>query len=219
MNQVGPDRCAPIPIHVEVGLVISRATYHPGGTNPGNAMEIEGFEIDGIYAITPRLFEDDRGHFFEAWNAAEFSRATGQPGTFVQDNQSRSVAGVLRGLHYQVTPRAQGKLVRAIRGAVFDVAVDIRSSSPTFRRWVGIELTEKNRRQFWIPPGFAHGFYVLSDHADVLYKTTDYYAPDCDRAIRWNDPELAVDWPINSTPILSEKDEEAPLLSDADLFD
>jgi dTDP-4-dehydrorhamnose 3,5-epimerase len=182
-------------------------------------MIVETFEVRDVVALLPQVFEDDRGHFFEAWNQQVFEEATGYSGPFVQDNQSRSLRGVLRGLHFQTEPHVQGKLVRVVRGAVWDVAVDIRRSSVTFGRWVGAELNADNRRQFWVPPGFAHGFCVLSDFADVLYKTTDFYAPDCDRAIRWNDPVLGIEWPLEGEPRVSPKDEDAPLLADADVFD
>jgi dTDP-4-dehydrorhamnose 3,5-epimerase len=182
-------------------------------------MNVETFDVGGVVALVPRIFEDDRGHLFEAWNQRAFAEATGYSGPFVQDNQSRSIRGVLRGLHFQSHPHAQGKLVRVVQGVVWDVAVDIRRSSDTFGRWVGVELSASNRRQLWVPPGFAHGFCVLSDNADVLYKTTDFYAPECDRAVRWNDPGIGVEWPIVGDPLVSQKDESAPLLADADLFE
>ena len=152
--------------------------------------------ISGLLIIEPRVFGDARGFFYESFNQQAFDAATGTKFSFVQDNHSRSAKGVLRGLHYQLAPRSQGKLVRVVRGAVFDVAVDIRQSSPTFGRWVGVELSEDNQRQLWIPPGFAHGFLTLSDSADFLYKTTDYYAPEHERCILWNDAELAIPWQI-----------------------
>jgi dTDP-4-dehydrorhamnose 3,5-epimerase len=156
----------------------------------------------------------------ESWNRDGFAAATGVTSDFVQDNHSRSARGVLRGLHYRLPPHAQGKLLRACSGAVFDVVVDIRRSSPTFRRWVGAELTAENKLQLWAPPGFAHGFLVLSETADVLYKTTAYYAPDCDRAMRWDDPEIGIEWPLGGQePILSDRDRAAPPISHADLFD
>ena len=163
--------------------------------------------IPDVLIIEPRVFGDSRGFFFESFNQKNFSQATGLGVNFVQDNHSRSVKGVLRGLHYQIR-QPQGKLVRVVRGAVFDVAVDIRKSSPTFGRWVGVELTEDNYRQVWVPPGFAHGFYVLSESADFLYKTTDYYIPDFERSIVWNDPEIAISWPVEAgaQPIISAKD-------------
>ncbi len=166
------------------------------------------------------VYRDDRGFFTEAYNQAEFETTVGEPVAFVQDNHSRSIRGVLRGLHYQLPPAAQGKLVRVVRGAVFDVAVDIRRSSPTFGEWVGYTLSEDNLHQLWIPPGYAHGFLVLTDIADVLYKTTDYYTPELDRAIRWDDPDIGIDWPLDGkTPILSAKDAAAPSLTAAEVFE
>ena len=173
-----------------------------------------------VLILEPRVFEDARGFFFESFNHKNFNQATGLDVKFVQDNHSRSVKDVLRGLHYQIR-QPQGKLVRVVRGQVFDVAVDIRRSSPSFGQWVGVELTEDNYRQLWVPPGFAHGFYVLSDTADFLYKTTDYYLPDLERSLLWNDPTVAVSWPIQAdvSPIVSAKDKIAPKLTDAELFD
>jgi dTDP-4-dehydrorhamnose 3,5-epimerase len=161
--------------------------------------------IGGVFIIEPKVFGDSRGFFFESFNQRAFEAATGATLPFVQDNHSRSAKGVLRGLHYQVE-QPQGKLVRVVAGAVFDVAVDIRSGSPTFGKWVGVELTAENKRQMWVPPGLAHGFLVLSETADFLYKTTDYYAPQHERCIIWNDPTLAIDWPLDGEPILSAKD-------------
>lgn len=161
--------------------------------------------IGGVFIIEPKVFGDSRGFFFESFNQRAFEAATGVTLPFVQDNHSRSAKGVLRGLHYQVE-QPQGKLVRVVAGAVFDVAVDIRSGSPTFGKWVGVELTAENKRQLWVPPGLAHGFLVLSETADFLYKTTDYYAPQHERCIIWNDPTLAIDWPLDGEPILSAKD-------------
>ena len=170
--------------------------------------------------LETKVFRDDRGFFSESFNQKEFEREIGQRVSFVQDNQSRSTRGVLRGLHYQLHPAAQGKLVRVVRGAVFDVAVDIRRSSPGFGSWVGYELTEDDFRQLWIPPGFAHGFLALSDLADVLYKTTDYYAAELDRSLRWDDSEIGIEWPLDGiTPIVSPKDQAAPSLSDAEVFE
>jgi dTDP-4-dehydrorhamnose 3,5-epimerase len=175
--------------------------------------------IPDVLVIEPKVFGDSRGFFYESFNQEAFNNATGLDVQFVQDNHSRSAQGVLRGLHYQLPPFAQGKLVRCTRGAVWDVAVDIRKSSPTFGQWVGAELTEDNHKQFWIPPGFAHGFIVLSDSADFLYKTTAYYAPTHDRCIAWNDPSLAIDWPsTDGAPQLSAKDLAGKLLSLADTF-
>lgn len=168
--------------------------------------------------IDPSVIADDRGHFFEAFNEQQFDGRIGDFAQFVQDNQSRSVKGVLRGLHYQLNPMAQGKLVRVVRGAVFDVAVDVRRSSHSFGQWLGLELSEENLRQLWIPPGYAHGFLALTDPADVLYKVSAHYAPAHDRVIRWDDPEIGIDWPIESEPLLSDKDASAPYLRDAEVF-
>ncbi|RJG05841.1 dTDP-4-dehydrorhamnose 3,5-epimerase [Noviherbaspirillum cavernae] len=161
--------------------------------------------IPDVLLLQSRLWEDDRGFFFESFNQRELKELVGREVTFVQDNHSRSSKDVLRGLHYQVT-RPQGKLVRVVAGEVLDVVVDLRKSSPTFGHWIGQVLSAENKKQLWIPEGFAHGFLVLSDTADFLYKTTDYWAPDCERCIAWNDPELAIDWPISSGPIVSAKD-------------
>jgi dTDP-4-dehydrorhamnose 3,5-epimerase len=174
--------------------------------------------LGGCLLIEPDTFEDDRGFFLESWNLAAFEDLTGFDTAFVQDNHSGSKGGVLRGLHYQLPPHPQGKLVRVVVGAVFDVAVDLRRSSPTFGDWFGTELTAENRTQLWIPPGFAHGFLALSDWAEVLYKTTDYYAPDLDRSIRWDDPDIGIEWPIDGEPVLSDKDAGAPALGDAEVF-
>jgi dTDP-4-dehydrorhamnose 3,5-epimerase len=176
--------------------------------------------IPEVLVFEPKVFGDERGFFMESFNERGFREATGRDERFVQDNHSRSARGVLRGLHYQLPPHAQGKLVRVVHGAVFDVAVDMRRSSATFGRWVGVELSEGNRRQLWIPPGFAHGFLVLSDSADFLYKTTDYYAPETEGAVRWDDPTLAIEWPdAGVAPQLSTKDQAAPLLAQARTFD
>lgn len=175
-------------------------------------------ETGGPLLLTPRVHGDARGFFFEAYNRAAFGSATGLDVEFVQDNHSRSQQGVLRGLHYQVAPHVQGKLVRVVRGSVFDVAVDIRLSSSTFGRWAGVELTEENHRQLWIPPGFAHGFCVTSESADLVYKTTDFYAPECDRAIRFDDPAIGITWPLGTEPVISDKDRKAPALADAEVF-
>jgi dTDP-4-dehydrorhamnose 3,5-epimerase len=176
--------------------------------------------IDGMLILEPRVFGDERGFFMESYNQKAFDEALGFEARFVQDNHSRSSRGVLRGLHYQVAPNAQGKLVRVTQGAVFDVAVDIRRSSPSFGRWVGIELDGRNHRQVWLPPGLAHGFLVTSESADFLYKTTHYYAPDAERSIRWDDPAIAIAWPaVDGPPLLSPRDAAAPLLADAPCFD
>ena len=176
-------------------------------------------DMPEVVLIEPRVFADERGWFFESYNRSRFNGVVGFDVDFVQDNHSSSARDVLRGLHYQVPPHAQGKLVRAVAGAVWDVAVDIRRSSPTFGQWVAYELSAANRRQLWVPPGFAHGFIAIADGAELLYKTTDYYAPECDRSIRWNDRHLAIRWPIDGEPILSEKDGSAPELADAEIFD
>ncbi len=183
-------------------------------------MNILRTELDGPLILEPKVFGDARGFFMESWNQRSFDAAVGHPVAFVQDNHSRSARGVLRGLHYQLPPHAQGKLVRCTQGRVFDVAVDMRASSPTFGRWTGVELSEDNHRQFWIPPGFAHGFLVLSDSADFLYKTTAFYDQPSEAAVRWDDPALAVDWPLDGIePLLSGKDRDAPSLADARRFD
>jgi dTDP-4-dehydrorhamnose 3,5-epimerase len=169
-----------------------------------------------VLVIEPTVHGDDRGFFFESFNARSFRAAVGGDVPFVQDNHSRSGRGVLRGLHYQVEPHVQGKLVRVTLGAVFDVAVDVRAGSPTFGRWAGFELSADNKRQAWVPAGFAHGFLVLTDAAEVLYKTTDYYAPECERGIRWDDPAIGIRWPLESEPVLSAKDAAAGRLHEAD---
>jgi len=185
-------------------------------------MQVIPTAIPEVLVLAPKVFGDARGFFFESFNRKVFREATGVDADFVQDNHSRSAQGVLRGLHYQLQ-QPQGKLLRVVRGAVFDVAVDIRRSSPTFGRWVGVELSEENQRQLWVPPGFAHGFLVLSASADVLYKTTDYYAPQYERCIAWNDPGVGVDWPLQragvSQPLLSAKDQGGVVLSTAELSD
>ena len=173
--------------------------------------------IPEVLVLEPKVFGDSRGFFFESFNAQDFANATGLDVSFVQDNHSRSAQGVLRGLHYQLQ-QAQGKLIRVVRGSVFDVAVDIRKSSPTFGQWVGYELSEDNHRQVWIPPGFAHGFVVLSSTADFLYKTTDYYAPQYERCIAWNDPQIGIEWPANISPLLSAKDAAGLSLAAAEVF-
>ncbi len=179
-------------------------------------MQVTQTSLPGVMLIEPRVFGDARGFFLESWNRQSFSHA-GLNMDFVQDNHSRSARGVLRGLHYQLA-NPQGKLVRVTSGAVFDVAVDIRTSSPHFGRWIGYELSAENHRMLWIPPGFAHGFLVLSETADFLYKCTTLYDPPSDRGIAWNDPTIAIAWPLDGTPLLSGKDAAAPLLADAELF-
>ena len=181
-------------------------------------MKVIPTAIPDLLILEPKVFGDARGFFMESYNATVFHDATGLSPNFVQDNHSRSGKGVLRGLHYQIE-QAQGKLVRVTRGAVFDVAVDLRQSSPTFGQWVGIELSEENNRQFWIPPGFAHGFLVTSDSADFLYKTTDYYAPQFERSLAWNDPTVGVAWPLEGiTPLLSAKDLAGKPLAECEKF-
>lgn len=181
-------------------------------------MKATPLAIADVILFEPKVFGDARGFFLESFNQKAFDDATGSHYDFVQDNHSRSAQGVLRGLHYQLPPHAQGKLVRVVQGAVFDVAVDVRRSSPTFGQWVGAELTAENHKQLWVPPGFAHGFVVLSETADFLYKTTNYYAPAFERSIAWNDPHLAIEWPLNAEPQLSAKDAQAPKWADAQVF-
>jgi dTDP-4-dehydrorhamnose 3,5-epimerase len=178
-------------------------------------MKVIPTRLDGLLILEPAVFGDARGFFTESWNEARFNAAVGAPVHFVQDNHSRSPRGVLRGLHFQRAPHAQGKLVRCVSGAVFDVAVDLRAGSATYGEWEGVELSADNQRQFWVPPGFAHGFLVLSDYADFLYKTTDYYAPASEGAVRWDDPQLAIRWPLaGETFKLADKDRNAGLLKD-----
>lgn len=179
-------------------------------------MKVIETALPGVLILEPRVWGDERGFFMESYNQRLFSEL-GLPTDFVQDNHSRSARDVLRGLHYQIQ-QPQGKLVRVVRGAVFDVAVDLRRASPTFGRWEGMELTEENKRMLWIPPGFAHGFLVLSDHADFLYKTTDFYAPEHERSILWNDPEIGIEWPIAGEPILSAKDRQGKRLREAEVY-
>ena len=181
-------------------------------------MKIVATAIPDVLIIEPRVFGDARGFFFESFNEQAFRTATGLNVAFVQDNHSRSAQGVLRGLHYQIE-QPQGKLVRVVRGAVFDVAVDLRQTSPTFGHWVGVELSEENHRQLWVPAGFGHGFLTLSETADFLYKTTDYYAPAFERCIAWNDPALGIEWPLNGmAALLSQKDQAGVLLANAQVF-
>ena len=171
-----------------------------------------------VLVIEPAVFGDARGAFFESWNRRAFSKLAGRNVDFVQDNHSVSARGVLRGLHYQLAPRAQGKLVRVVAGEVFDVAVDLRRASPTFGRWVGERLSAHNRRMMWIPEGFAHGFLVLSDMAEFLYKTSDYYAPEQERTLLWNDPAVGVAWPLEGAPTLKPKDAAGTPLAAAETF-
>lgn len=181
-------------------------------------MKITRTAIPEVIVIEPDIFGDERGFFFESFNQRKFEKTIGRKVFFVQDNHSRSIKNVLRGLHYQIQ-QPQGKLVRVVQGEVFDVAVDIRKSSPTFGKWVGEILSAENKRQLWVPEGFAHGFVVLSEHADFLYKTTDYWAPEHERCISWKDPELAIGWHTSETPILSAKDAQGMSLRDAETFD
>jgi len=182
-------------------------------------MKVTPTRLPEVLIVEPRVFGDARGFFTESWNEQAFNEALGSEVHFVQDNHSRSSRGVLRGLHYQLPPHAQGKLVRVVSGTVFDVAVDMRASSPRFGQWVGVELSADNHRQLWIPPGFAHGFLVLSETADFLYKTTNNYAPQAEGSVRWDDPQIGIVWPLDSEPRqLADKDAKAPLLSGAQLF-
>lgn len=181
-------------------------------------MQLIPNEIPDVLTIEPRVFGDDRGFFFESYNEKQFCEKIGRDLRFVQDNHSRSQQHVLRGLHYQIQ-QTQGKLVRVVVGEIFDVAVDIRKNSPTFGQWVGEVLSAENKRQIWVPEGFAHGFYVMSPVAEVLYKTTDFYAPQHERSIRWDDPDLAIAWPLNNaTPQLSQKDKAGVAFKDAEVF-
>jgi dTDP-4-dehydrorhamnose 3,5-epimerase len=174
--------------------------------------------IPDVLLLEPKVFGDDRGYFFESYNARSFQEATGLDVEFVQDNHSMSEKGVLRGLHYQIQ-HPQGKLLRVVHGSVFDVAVDLRKSSPTFGRWVGALLSADNRRQMWIPPGFAHGYLALSDTAEVLYKTTDYWYPEHERTLLWKDPTLKIEWPIDGEPRLAPKDVEGKLFGEVEVYD
>jgi dTDP-4-dehydrorhamnose 3,5-epimerase len=176
-------------------------------------MNVISTTIRDVLVIEPKVFGDARGFFYESFNQKSFTNVVKQDVQFVQDNHSLSAKGVLRGLHFQIGPMEQGKLVRVVKGEVFDVAVDIRPESSTFRKWVGVHVSAENKRQVWIPRGFAHGFLVLSDEAEFLYKTDNYYSPDHERAIRWDDPDLAIDWPITTQPSLSQKDAAAPTLA------
>jgi dTDP-4-dehydrorhamnose 3,5-epimerase len=179
-------------------------------------MKVTATGLPEVLLLQPRVFGDSRGFFFESWNEREFGRA-GILAHFVQDNHSRSGHGVLRGLHYQIR-QPQGKLIRVVAGEIFDVAVDLRSSSPTFGRWEGVRLSAESRELLWVPIGFAHGFCVLSEFAEVLYKTTDFYAPEHERCILWNDPELRIDWPLSGVPTLSAKDVAGVRLREAEVF-
>jgi len=179
-------------------------------------VQVIATDLAEVLLLEPKVFGDARGFFLESYNKRVLAEI-GIQGEFVQDNHSRSTRGVLRGLHYQLQ-QAQGKLVRVVAGRVFDVAVDLRRSSPTFGRWTGFELSAENKRIAWIPPGFGHGFLVLSDSADFLYKTTDYYAPEHERCVRWNDPAIGIQWPLDGEPLLSAKDREGKLLRDAEVY-
>ena len=181
-------------------------------------MQVVKTVIPDVLILEPKVFGDDRGFFFESFNQQTFQNLTGVNAQFVQDNHSKSAANVLRGLHYQIE-QAQGKLVRVTAGEVFDVAVDIRRQSATFGKWVGVHLSAENKRQLWVPPGFAHGFVVLKDNTEFLYKTTDYYAPQHERCIRWDDPAIAIEWPIAQPPILSGKDQLGLALFEAEVFE
>jgi dTDP-4-dehydrorhamnose 3,5-epimerase len=182
-------------------------------------MSYEKLALPEVVLFTPKVFGDERGFFFESFSEREFLEATGLDYRFVQDNHSKSVKGVLRGLHYQLSPHAQGKLVRVVQGAVFDVTVDIRKSSPNFGKWVGAMLSADNKQQLWIPPGFAHGFVTLTDTAEFLYKTTDFYAPQSERCIAWDEPSIGVNWQYTETPQLSSKDLQGALLAGAEVFE
>ena len=183
-------------------------------------MKVTALSIPDILLIEPTVFRDDRGFFFESFNQADFEKETNLSPTFVQENHSRSIKGVLRGLHYQLPPKAQDKFLRVVKGEIFDVAVDIRRGSPTFGKWVGEIISEKNKTQVWIPKGFAHGFVVLSEIAEVIYKTTDYYAPQFERCIRWNDPKLSIDWNFNEEDLLlSKKDINGEFFKNSKVFD
>lgn len=175
--------------------------------------------LPGLLLIEPAVFGDARGFFLESYNKARFDAAVGWPVDFVQDNHSRSARAVLRGLHYQLPPNAQGKLVRVVAGEIFDVAVDIRRGSPSFGKWAGVTLSAEKKKQLWIPAGFAHGFLATSDFAEVIYKASGYYAPEHERSIRWDDEAIGIDWPLQEQPILAAKDASAPLLASADLLD
>jgi len=181
-------------------------------------MNIYKTELQEVLVIEPNVFEDDRGFFYESFNHATFENLTDQTINFVQDNHSKSSKGVLRGLHYQIPPFAQDKLVRVTRGKIFDVAVDIRKSSPTFKQWVGVILSEENKKQLWIPKGFAHGFLTLSDFAEVQYKTSNYYSKECDRSILWNDKDISIKWPTEKKIVLSNKDMHASSVNSGDIF-
>jgi dTDP-4-dehydrorhamnose 3,5-epimerase len=180
-------------------------------------MQVQATSIPDVLIFEPKVFGDDRGFFYESFNERRFIELSGVSSSFVQDNHSKSARNVLRGLHYQIQ-QPQGKLVRVVAGEVFDVAVDIRKSSATFGQWVGVILSAENKRQLWVPPGFAHGFVVTSESAEFLYKTTDYWAPEHERSILWNDPAIGINWPMQDAPLLSGKDQVGKLLADAEVF-
>lgn len=182
-------------------------------------MQATRLSIPDVILFTPKVFGDERGFFFESFNQQKFEELTGLKPNFVQDNHSKSQKGVLRGLHYQLPPKAQGKLVRVVQGEVFDVAVDIRKSSSTFGQWVGVMLSAENKQQMWIPEGFAHGFLTVSETAEFIYKTTDYYAPEYERCIAWNDPAIGIHWPLSVAPVLSGKDMQGCIMDDATVFE
>jgi dTDP-4-dehydrorhamnose 3,5-epimerase len=196
---------------------VDRQALRRGGVTVFCGMKVTSTALPEVLLIEPRVFPDDRGLFFESWNSRAFAAATGLHVEFVQDNHSLSKRDVLRGIHYQVV-HPQGKLVRVAAGSVLDVAVDLRKSSARFGRWVSFELTDENHRQMWIPPGFGHGFVTLSDVATFLYKTTDYWYAEHDRSVRWNDPDLAIDWRLRGDALLAPKDAAAPLLADAEVY-
>lgn len=180
-------------------------------------MKVTPLDLPEILLLEPKVFGDSRGFFFESWNEGVFAQS-GIDARFVQDNHSRSEKGVLRGMHYQMPPRAQGKLVRVVVGEVFDVVVDVRRSSPRFGRWVGRTLSAENKRMLWVPAGFAHGFLTLSESAEFLYKTTDFYSPESERVIRWDDPAIGIHWPIGQPPLLAARDASGPILADAEVY-
>ena len=181
-------------------------------------MKVRSLSIPDILLIESKVFSDERGFFFESFNQADFEKRTNLSPIFVQENHSRSIKGVLRGLHYQLPPKAQDKLLRVVKGEIFDVVVDIRKGSSTFGKWLGETLSEKNKKQIWIPKGFAHGFLVVSESAEIIYKTTEEYAPKYERCIIWNDPKLNIDWGLKREPILSNKDKKGELINNAEIF-
>ena len=182
-------------------------------------MKVTALSIPDVLLIEPKIYKDNRGFFFESFNQADFEKRTNLSPIFVQENHSRSIKGVLRGLHYQLPPKAQDKLLRVVKGEIFDITVDIRKGSSTFGKWIGEILTDKNKKQIWIPKGFAHGFLVLSEIAEVIYKTTDYYAPQYERCIRWDDPKLSIDWNLKGlNPLLSNKDKQGVLFQNAEII-